>query len=206
MSEEIAALNLPLLFVRPHDFLPEAFPDKRERLKARRLIDTLPDALMYMDKLLERYASASAPVPTVVLRSAIEAYFAELLAFLGHDDETLSGLLEAIRAIRNFVSPHAVYVRNIAPIPLRSGEGKNPLSAGAIQKRLDRLYVQNPWFQAEVMSDVRQYMTDEYAECRRSGATLISLLPQLEKDHIEKARRRERRLAEKSGKRRKSVN
>src|ERR1035441_10409809 len=87
MSEEISALNLPLLLIRPHDFLQEEFPNKRERRKARRLIDTLPEALILMKKLLDRYASTPAPVPTAVLRSATEAHFAALLALLGHDDE-----------------------------------------------------------------------------------------------------------------------
>jgi hypothetical protein len=196
MSEEISALNLPMLVIRPHDFLKEEFPNKRERRKARRLIDSLPDALLHMEKLLEKYSSAPVPVPTAMLRSATEAYFAALLSLLGHEDETLSGLLEAIRAIRTYVSPHAVYERNIAPIRInsgdREGEEKDPLSAGAIKKRLDRLYEETPRFETEVMSDVRQYMTDEYAERRHCGATLLSLLPQLEKDRRRKLRTRRR--------------
>jgi hypothetical protein len=190
MSEDISALNLPMLLCRPHDFLREEFPNRRERRKARRLIDSLPDALLHMDKLLDRYLSAPAPVPMAVLRSGTEAYFWALLAFFEHDDGTLGELLGAIRAIRFAVSPDATYVRNIAPIPIQSGEAKGAekdlLSSGAVQKRLDRLFEQNPSFKTEVMSDVRQYVTDEYAERRGSGATLLSLLPQLEKNRIEK--------------------
>jgi hypothetical protein len=121
-----------------------------------------------------------------------------LLAFFEHDDGTLGELLGAIRAIRFAVSPDATYVRNIAPIPIQSGEAKgaekDPLSSGAVRKRLDRLFEQNPSFKTEVMSDVRQYVTDEYAERRGSGATLLSLLPQLEKNRIEKRLSKCRRL------------
>jgi hypothetical protein len=199
MSDDISTLNLSVIFIRPHDFLRAQFPNKRERRRARRLIDGLPDALLYMEKLLEKYVSALAPVPKSLLKSITEKYFSALLAVFGHDDKTLSGLLEAMRAIRFAVSPDATYVRKIAATPVRSGkrkgEEKDPLSVGAIQKRLDRLVEQYPSLQTEVMSDVRQYVADEYADHRRSGATLISLLPQLEKD-----RQRKWRLAEKSEK------
>jgi hypothetical protein len=114
MSEEISTLSLPMLLIRPQDFLREEFPNKRERRKARRLIDTLPEALILMEKLLDRYASAPAPVPTAMLRSATESYFAALLELFGYGEQMLSDLLAVMREIRLFVSPDAVFERNIA--------------------------------------------------------------------------------------------
>jgi hypothetical protein len=184
-----------VLPVRPHDFLRDQFPNKRERRRARRLIDSLPDALHAMGKLLEKYPSVPDPATKAGWNHGVEAYFYALLLYFGHIEvsrgsrqrnwyPTLSGLLRAARAVRLTVSPDVAYSRNIAEIPIRSGKGKgeskDPLSELAIQQRLDRFFKKHP--RSPFAIDVFQYMTDEYAERRRRGETLLSLLLQLEKD------------------------
>lgn len=189
MAEDIETLSLPLFYRSPYNFLREQFPNRRERCRVRRLIDSLPEALRCMEKLLEKCAPA--PVSKPVLRSAVEAYSYGLLYFFHHDHHTLSDLLEAMRAIRSTVSPDTVYVRNIEPIRIRSGkykgEEKDPLSADAILKRVTRLFEKDSGFMEGIMLDVSQYMGDAYAEHRSRGDTLMSLLLELEKDREQEA-------------------
>lgn len=193
MEEAISTLNMRILPVRPHDFLRRQFPNKRERRRARRLIDGLPEALRCMEKLLEKYPSVPDPVITAGWNHGVEAYFYALLRYFGQVGVsrgsrprdwylTLSSLFKAIRSVRFHVFPDAAYSRNIAEIPIRSGEGKgeskDPLSGHAIAQRLRRFFRMHPRFPFAL--DVFQYMTD-YSERRRRGETLLSLLPQLEK-------------------------
>src|SRR5437762_4774008 len=122
MADAISTLNMRALPVRPHDFLREQFPNNRERRRARSLIDGLPDALHYMEKVLERYPSVPDPVTKAGWKHGIEAYFYALLRYFKYSYPTLSRLLRAIREVRHTVSPDAAYSRNIAPIPIHSGK------------------------------------------------------------------------------------
>jgi len=197
MAEAISALNMRALPVRPHDFLRAQFPNNRERRRARSLINSLPDALHYLEKLLEKYPSVPDPVIKAGWKHGVEAYLYALLRYFGQIEVsrgsrprnwyvTLSSLLQAIRAVRLTASPDAAHSRNIAEIPIRSGKGKgeskDPLSDFALQQRLDRFFKTYPRFPFAI--DVFQYMTDDYAESRRRGETLLRLLPQLEKDRF----------------------
>lgn len=192
-----------------HEFLREQFPSQRERRRARRLIHSLPEALYYMEKLLENYPFVPGPATKTELKHSAEAYFYALLCHFGAIEaqrrsrrnwyETLSSLLQAIRAVRLTVLPDAAaYSRNIAPITIRSGkrkgESKDHFNASAIEKRLTRFFKIYPRFWFAI--DVSQYMMDDYAEHRRNGETLLSLLPQLGKDR----NTRERLLARVIGK------
>jgi hypothetical protein len=174
----------------PFLFLEELLPEGVDVEAVRRQIEGLPDALTNFAHLLQNCPPAHDSWVDDFSDDASVSFFYLLLVRYGKGFPTLSLLLRTMRRVRTIVSPDQEYLHPIAPRTVKrtenldtSGEPlseiRDSFSETAIPRRVNRFFERNEGMREEFEGIIRRYFSDEFAEQRRKGETLGTLLREL---------------------------
>jgi hypothetical protein len=170
----INVLNDPTL-PGPLDCLVEMFPKKLDQRRARRSIEALPEALRILAEMLKEYTDPM--IETIAENEFPLSLYLLLRRHGGFGFPTLSRLLKTMRLVRHTVSPNEKYLHNFESAEITSGKRKgkktDPFSKESLEQRLHRFKKYLPGATLQAHNRVNWYLSDAYANQRKSGKTLL---------------------------------
>jgi hypothetical protein len=164
---------------------PASLPEGLSPEQFRQKIKELPNDLRILVKLLDNCPPVHNPWVDDFLKKIDFVFLGLILKFFGCGDETLSRLLRTMRHVRYIAFPDAKYLHSFDsyPVTLRNRRIKiyDPFSRTALQRGLHRFLCEDHPDAMRTMLEetVRRYFSDEWAEQRRRGETLPTLLGQI---------------------------
>ena len=168
----------------PLKVVDETFSNKRQQRRVKQLVRQLPEGLRYMSELLKHYApfeqsrrpaEESSDFILGLLYARLETYGSSYL--------TLSRILLAMRHVENTVLASGKYGSSTTlSTDFGDFHEKEELSSSALQRRLHRFWetshMPKLWMQILVLTSTHK----RYARQRQRGATLLTMLGQLQND------------------------